>query len=221
MCAPLKDFRGNVRYFLGAQIDISGLAADFIGLEYLEQASSGARPSRQRENSDTSSKTQDAADSPHRLLKKFSEMLNDEELDVVRKHGGRMHRPVGDKVTARERRRLVIVPKDGEHVENDYVSMLSHEASNAEFGDDSGENTPTLSIATTSGGHLGRVYEHYVLVRPAPSLRILFASPSLRIPGLLQSSLLDRIGGPIRVREQVIEALVKGQCVTASRCSLF
>jgi hypothetical protein len=47
-------------------------------------------------------------------------------------------------------------------------------------------------------------------VRPAPSLRILFSSPTLRVPGILQSHFLDRIGGSNRIRESVRGALADG-----------
>jgi hypothetical protein len=50
----------------------------------------------------------------------------------------------------------------------------------------------------------------YLLIRPAPSLRILFVSPSLRVPGILQSRFLDRIGGSSRVRDSLSEALADG-----------
>lgn len=45
------------------------------------------------------------------------------------------------------------------------------------------------------------------MIRPAPSLRILFVSPSLRVPGILQSRFLDRIGGSTRIRNSVADAL--------------
>lgn len=47
-------------------------------------------------------------------------------------------------------------------------------------------------------------------MRPAPSLRILFTSPSLRVPGILQSRFLDRIGGSNRVRDSLSDALADG-----------
>ena len=53
-------------------------------------------------------------------------------------------------------------------------------------------------------------YEQYLIVRPAPSLRILFTSPSLRVPGILQSRFLDRIGGSNRVRDSLSDALADG-----------
>lgn len=220
MCAPLKDFKGHVRYFLGAQVDVSGLATEFTGFEYLKQAAFGAQSSHGNRSSEAADTNEDIADSPRDYLRKFSEMLSDEDLDLIRKNGGRMHHPDMNKATARDRRRLVIVPEVEDQIESDRTSVFSHKASDSEGADESSRSSPYLSIATNSGGHLGRVYEHYVLVRPAPSLRILFASPSLRIPGLLQSCLLDRIGGSTRVRDQVIEALVRGQSVTASKCPI-
>src|SRR6186713_1333984 len=54
-----------------------------------------------------------------------------------------------------------------------------------------------------------------MLVRPFPSLRIIFTSPALRIPGLSQSRLMDRIGGPSHVREGLLEAFSQGVGVTA------
>jgi len=52
-------------------------------------------------------------------------------------------------------------------------------------------------------------------VRPYPSLRITFTSAALRIPGLLQSRFLDRVGGPLHVREGIYDALSQGVGVTA------
>lgn len=52
-------------------------------------------------------------------------------------------------------------------------------------------------------------------MRPYPSLRITFTSPALRIPGLLQTRLLDRIGGPPHIREGILDALAHGTSVTA------
>ena len=57
--------------------------------------------------------------------------------------------------------------------------------------------------------------QQYLLVRPYPSLRITFTSPALRIPGLLQTKFLERIGGPEHVREGLLDALAHGTGVTA------
>lgn len=55
----------------------------------------------------------------------------------------------------------------------------------------------------------------YLLVRPYPSLRILFASASQRVPGILQSPFLDKIGGSPRVSEELTAAFADGRGVTA------
>lgn len=55
----------------------------------------------------------------------------------------------------------------------------------------------------------------YLLIRPYPSLRILFASPSLRVPGILQSPFMNKIGGSTRVQDELTTALAEGRGVTA------
>lgn len=55
----------------------------------------------------------------------------------------------------------------------------------------------------------------YLLIRPYPSLRILFASPSQRVPGILQSPFMNKIGGSVRVQEELTTALAEGRGVTA------
>ena len=64
-------------------------------------------------------------------------------------------------------------------------------------------------------GKLPGVFKHYVILRPFPSLRITFTSPSLRYPGLLQSPFLSRIGGSARVKDELASALSEGRNVTA------
>lgn len=64
-------------------------------------------------------------------------------------------------------------------------------------------------------GRLSGIYENYLLIRPYPNLRILFASPSLRVPGILQSPFLNKIGGSLRVRDELSQALADGRGVTA------
>ena len=59
------------------------------------------------------------------------------------------------------------------------------------------------------------IFPQYLLIRPHPSLRILFTSPSLRVPGILQSPFLNKIGGSLQVRNELTEALAEGRGVTA------
>ena len=55
----------------------------------------------------------------------------------------------------------------------------------------------------------------YLLIRPHPSMRVLFTSPSLRVPGILQSPFLNRIGGSDRIRNELTQAFAEGRGVTA------
>ena len=54
-----------------------------------------------------------------------------------------------------------------------------------------------------------------MLVRPYPSLRILFTSPSLSLPGIVQAPVMDKLGGSGRVRYELTQALEEGREVTA------
>lgn len=78
-----------------------------------------------------------------------------------------------------------------------------------------GPDPSSASAANIGGGQLSGVYEHYLLVRPYPSLKVLFASPSQRVPGMLQSSFLSRVGGSPRLHDAIEAAFADGQGVTA------
>lgn len=55
----------------------------------------------------------------------------------------------------------------------------------------------------------------YLLVRPHPSLQIIFVSPSLRIPGLLRTHLFTKLGGPSATISALESAFRDGASVTA------
>ncbi|KAF2625874.1 hypothetical protein BU25DRAFT_344801 [Macroventuria anomochaeta] len=177
MQAPLLDSRGNLRYFIGAQIDVSGLVKDATDLDAFQ---------RMLDEEEGNAAPEEAKDE----FQELSEMFNHSELDTVRKFGGNMHRDhledQDDKASGVQRPRLLIQDQ-------------------STFDVETAEKPPP-----TPEGRLSGPYKHYLLVRPAPSLRILFTSPSLRVPGILQSNFLDRIGGSTRVRESVHDALADG-----------
>ncbi len=96
MIAPLCDSRGKIRYFIGAQVDVSGLAKECTDMETLEQLVDQEHSARV--NASTGSDqwgSQEAKDE----FQELSEMLNMAELETVRKHGGRMHREYQDEET--------------------------------------------------------------------------------------------------------------------------
>lgn len=99
MQAPLLDSRGNLRYFIGAQIDVSGLVKDAADLDAFQ------RMLDQEEGTAPPEETKDE-------FQELSEMLNHGELDTVRKFGGNMHRDhledQDDKSNGLQRPRLLI-----------------------------------------------------------------------------------------------------------------
>lgn len=88
MIAPLCDSRGKIRYFIGAQVDVSGLVKDCTDLESLQQLV----VREQAEHKDTNGRDVDNQQDAKDDFQDLSEMLNMAELETVRKFGGRMHR---------------------------------------------------------------------------------------------------------------------------------
>jgi len=204
MMAPLYDSRGTIRYFIGAQVDVSGLVKEASGLDGLRQLileKEMAAEAGTHEAGYNVSEQQQAAQAEERdELRDLSEMFNTAELETVRSHGGDMYR----------------TKQDPSHGRDDSVAG-SHNWNRPRIliKDESWSTKSPPTSPTTSSGRLTGVYTHYLLVRPYPSLRILFASPSLRVPGILQSHFLSKIGGSDRVRDGLNQALAAGQGVTA------
>ncbi|KXT06905.1 hypothetical protein AC578_7236 [Pseudocercospora eumusae] len=209
MSAPLIDSRGNVRYFLGAQVDISGLLKNCSGVESLAQLVE--QQSRKHDGSGSNAHKEGDA---RQKVKALSEMFSAVELDIVRKHGGALTRgynhlhdatPSTD-ITANGSGRRMLIRASSDESDDDMESGSSM------------MNDPTaaaLLLKDGTAGQLSGIYQHYLLLRPAPSLRILFASPTLRVPGILQSPFLNRIGGSPRMRADLENAFLEGKPVTA------
>lgn len=88
MIAPLCDSRGKIRYHIGAQVDVSGLAKDCTDLESLQRLVAQENSKQNWMHSSDLDQHQEKGDE----FKELSEMLNMGELETVRKCGGRMHR---------------------------------------------------------------------------------------------------------------------------------
>ncbi|ATY64928.1 PAS-like protein [Cordyceps militaris] len=224
MLAPLYDSRGTIRYFIGAQVDVSGLAMSSYDLDALRELVEEDADLKAEEPARKSQKDE---------ITQFAEILTPKELDTINTHGGSMHRlPLqvdtepksSDKTQAPSSQPEKKEYEPSHHRRGTKERVIIQESSSDENlhlsggggGGPSRTSLPTgFSPSLRHNGRLTGVYEHYLLVRPYPSLRILFASPSMRVPGILQSPLLDRIGGSARVREQLVDALAAGQGVTA------
>lgn len=192
MIAPLYDSRGAIRYFIGAQVDVSGLAKQVSGLDALQNLVAA------RESAAANGDAHDEDSEDKDEFQNLCDMFNMTELETVRRRGGNMHR----------------VPQD-EH--EDATSTNWHKPRILLQDETSSVQKLGVSIASslTDSGKLPGIYEYYLLVRPYPSMRILFASPSLRMPGILQSNFMDKIGGSNRVRDGLNQAFAGGHGVTA------
>ncbi|OJJ46033.1 hypothetical protein ASPZODRAFT_67220 [Penicilliopsis zonata CBS 506.65] len=189
-CAPLCDSTGKIRYFIGAQIDVSGLAMDGANMESLQTLA--ARKRRLKEPG-TPEEPQDRKSE----FIELSELMSPQELTTSRTHGGKLFKPASS-------------------LHSDRCSSRNTN-SNVHWADEceDGEAPDPLPLKPSPAISLAGVYENYLLVRPYPSLRILFTSPSLRIPGILQSSFFSRIGGSASVRDDLLRAMIAGRSVTA------
>ena len=92
MVAPLCDSRGKIRYFIGAQVDVSGLVKDCTDLETLQRLV----VQKQGEQNDSNGGNIDGQQESKDDFQDLAEMLNMAELETVRKFGGRMHREYED-----------------------------------------------------------------------------------------------------------------------------
>ncbi|KAK5115927.1 hypothetical protein LTR62_000383 [Meristemomyces frigidus] len=188
LIAPLYDNKGQVRYFLGCQIDVSSLVENGRGIESFSTLLKQDRRERRFGGPDKT---------PKHVLSELGQMLTDEESRTMSTRAQSMSsdRPSmpAQVATPEQRGRRILLGMEDTPTER---SLWPH---------------PSLGPS----GRLPGVYQNYLLVRPYPSLRITFTSPALRIPGLLQTKLLDRIGGPTHIREGILDALAHGTSVTA------
>ncbi|KAK6846004.1 hypothetical protein PG987_001192 [Apiospora arundinis] len=224
MCSspPLYDSRGVIRYFIGAQVDVSGLAKQCYDLDALKHlVDDDTQGDDQKYDSDSKDE-----------FTQLAEIFESRELEIVRQRGGDMHRGraqsqihpqrEGDGTRSRAntetRTHSEAVHHSGNWVKPRVV-LRDSESPTEENAPTNGhtpvQSSTAASLASRHNGRLTGVYEHYLLVRPYPSLRILFTSPSMRVPGILQSPLVDRIGGSARMRDDFVQALAQGQGVTA------
>jgi hypothetical protein len=194
MVAPLYDSRGTVRYFIGAQVDVSGLVKECTGLESFERLVSRKDLGEEQYVDEINGERNDKDE-----FQELSEMFNMRELETVRKHGGHIHH---------------VQQEDHEPggVSNWHKPRILIREESASID---GDKSVTQPSGLSRSGRLSGVYENYLLVRPYPNLRILFASPSLRVPGILQSNFMAKIGGSARVQNGITQAFADGQGITA------
>ncbi|KAL8753668.1 MAG: hypothetical protein Q9199_004888 [Rusavskia elegans] len=191
MVVPLRDQNGKVRYYLGAQLDITELVNDSVGLSSLQKLVT-------RQHEDTNQNGRESLETHNDLMSQFqqlSETFTPQELQTVLKS---QHRQEMD-----------------DQVVNGFDNLKGSQPQDVRVCNSSADLDSKIPLPGSGSAPSLGFYKNYLLVRPHPSLRILFASQDLRTPGILQSPLMDQIGGSPRVRDDLYHALEAGQKVTA------
>ncbi|KAL9127101.1 MAG: hypothetical protein Q9217_003951 [Psora testacea] len=109
------------------------------------------------------------------------------------------------------RRRSITRPEEIVHSSDPEQNQAADCATNI-LAVDLGVTNPSHGHALTSP--IG-FYQSYLLLRPHPSLRVLFASPDLQTAGVTQTPIRSLINGSNRVQDHLEEALKVGRKVTA------
>lgn len=196
-----------MKYFIGAQIDVSGLALDGAQMESLIELQS-----RYRDPDEESVAEMPIA--PHKdEFRQMCELFSPKELSSVQDHGGDLFQPLNTRAASRAQKHWL---PHGGSIDSETEAIRLRDIKSPLFrgsltGVYENVSTPFTTYLCLAKANLIQ----YLLVRPYPSLRILFTSPSLQIPGMLQSSFFSRIGSSSAVKEELMAAMQQGHSVTA------
>lgn len=101
-CAPLCDSKGKVRYFIGAQIDVSGLAMEGGQMDSLLELHSKYRDP----DEETISGLEEEESKFKDEFQGLSELLSPRELATVQDNGGDLFQPlINSRTNARNQRK--------------------------------------------------------------------------------------------------------------------
>jgi hypothetical protein len=189
MIAPLHDSKGKVKYYIGAQVDATGLVADGKGLpsfkRYLLDKETGSRRPTVTPSTSTDSRSYIAKQEALTKLGALSELFDLEEAGVVaqsRHSDAYGHKDAGTTGRSKQRR-FFNEPSEDESESTNNKS-------------EKGDGIWSLQQSGLSG-KLPGVYEKYFLMRPDPSLKVIFLSPGLKeMSYLVQSPLFSHITAP-------------------------
>ncbi|KAJ3497959.1 hypothetical protein NLG97_g1502 [Lecanicillium saksenae] len=216
MMTPLKDIHGAAKYFLGAQIDVTGLAMSCHRMEAL-------RSSMEQTTTDAVAEKQD--ESPINKLGSLADILDLHEVRKISERGGSLFESTF--LSMRQKHLNGCMPGSTRHSTNGgkregrkfivdeemTIPEVEHPAAMTDSLDSDSVAHSSLDLPLTLTQI--DIFEHFLLTRPHPAMTILFASPSMQVPGILQTSLLKRIGASKHVREELETAFEAGQSITA------
>ncbi|KAK5627289.1 hypothetical protein RRF57_003004 [Xylaria bambusicola] len=208
MIAPLYDNRGNIRYHLGAQVDVSGLLKECAGLgSSIWELMTQKHAQSDIYSGDCHREIEDSRASKD-ILGDLAEMFSLGELKIVQGLSETGHDRHSEKTNSVDRSSSGTDSKLRAVVKDEAIAVEAPMANSIS----SSALTPLTSSSLTN--RFQSMIDHYLLVRPFPSLSILFVSPSLRVPGILQTPFMSRIGGAQSTRDTITQAFKDGNGVT-------
>ena len=203
-----------MRYHLGAQIDVSDVVDDSPELDSLQRTI--ARAERLPPDATPADLEQAAQQwQDHDAFQSLVEMLDMQELQAIRTWEERLMRADG----AGENGAPLPPSRDGVPEERERrpgLPIKQRQSTAPIRGMHFGLYDKVRSLLPSSPPTTHPLTpRQFLLVRPAPSLRILFASPALSTPGTIQARLLDKLAVSGRTRFELTQALEEGREVTA------
>jgi hypothetical protein len=206
MIAPLYDNRGVVRYFIGAQVDVTRLVEEGRGIDSFERLLAEDRAAEGKdEPNERAGQEKEVPKKPLEALGELGEMLSWEETLEIQQRSRTTS--LRDDVSVHS---VSLNPSSKKNI-------ATRPGGRRVLGTETEETEQKVGWGLSNGlsGRLPGLYTNYLLVRPHPSLRIIFVSPALRIPGLLQSRFLSHVGGSPEIRDGIEDAFASGIPVTA------
>ena len=156
LTAPLYDNRGSVRYFIGAQIDVSGLIDDGRGLDSFAQYLADCRSKR---NGDSDQSDDIITQKPLKTLSEFGQMLSLDESSVFQHHSRASS--VQDNASS--------ISYRGNHNRQEQGSRRMRRVLGNDDDDDEGKDKNAWALSSAGpSGKLPGVYQN-VLSPPTPA----------------------------------------------------
>jgi hypothetical protein len=160
LLVPLRDGKGKMRYYLGAQVDCSALVEGRRGVEGFERFLLKREMQAKEEK----------RDGKRKVLERLRELSAafDLEGNAIIGSGSRCGSNPGETEQAISKQRRRIADEGGSSGEDD-------------SGTETEEGTERWKLAGgDKSGHLPGLYKKYIPVRPYPSLRMIFVSQAAR-----------------------------------------
>lgn len=129
-CAPLCDSQGKIRYFIGAQIDVSGLAMEGAQMESLQDLQDQNIPEGTREEGEEEGSQRDDVShlkpKPKSEFQELGELFSPRELQNVHDYGGNLFHPVADRLNPKNSRLWIQSPEGESETRLGVPSSVSH-----------------------------------------------------------------------------------------------